>query len=231
MSADQTINIWKMNKTQLMAEALQLNMAVHPSWSVGELRQLVSDRKRSTTETSQVPKGLASMTFDQLKAQAQEFKIQIPAKPQGAASVVCSDRRYKGDAVVTFGRHKNKLFKGVPHQYLEWAMREVEEQGSDSSGPDKLMPEEAGDVRPTADSPCAIARGAARLGVPFLVGADGCQPECQLGGRLSRDRGKGQGKPDFSDHPQKRSTEEPRTRRKRPWTRMCRPRLVRRSSL
>ena len=72
MSADQTINIWKMNKTQLMAEALQLNMAVHPSWSVGELRQLLSDRKRSTTETSQVPKGLASMTLDQLKAQAQE---------------------------------------------------------------------------------------------------------------------------------------------------------------
>ena len=42
----------------------------------------------------------------------------------------------KGDAVVTFGRHRGKLFKEVPRNYLEWAVQEVKQRGPEGSSPD-----------------------------------------------------------------------------------------------
>ena len=151
----QQLSVWKMNKTQLMSEAMRLHLTVHPTWSVGELRQMVSDSRRAGEETSQVPRGLASMTLEQLKEQATEFRLTIPPTPtKGQLRLMIRDAatHRKGDAVVTFGRHKNKLFKEVPLAYLEWAMKEVQERGQESSGADlvslamyakaKLMPEE-----------------------------------------------------------------------------------------
>ncbi|CAE7721415.1 GIP [Symbiodinium sp. KB8] len=70
--------------------------------------------------------------------------------------------REKAEAIVTFGRHKDKLYKEVPTQYLEWAMMEVGERGAESSGPDlvslanyakaKLQPEETESYNPEVNS-------------------------------------------------------------------------------
>ncbi|CAE7859512.1 unnamed protein product [Symbiodinium necroappetens] len=154
-------NIWRMNKTQLLSEAVRLNLTVHTSWSVGEIRQIISDHRRTSEQESSVPKGLASMTLEQLKTQASELQIPIPPRAtKGQLQLLIRDAstREKAEAIVTFGRHKNKLYKEVPTQYLEWAMLEVRERGVESSGPDlvslanyakaKLRPEEVESYNP-----------------------------------------------------------------------------------
>ncbi|CAE7529744.1 GIP [Symbiodinium sp. CCMP2592] len=120
-------------------EALRLNLTIHSSWSVGEIRQVIIDAKKDSGETSSVPRGLASMTLDQLKSQAQELEIPVPHRAtKGQLQMMIRDlvTRDKAEAVVTFGRHRGKLFKEVPSQYLEWAMKEVQARGTDNSGPD-----------------------------------------------------------------------------------------------
>ncbi|CAE7252997.1 RE1 [Symbiodinium sp. CCMP2592] len=163
-SSSAPVNVWKMNKTELMAEAMRLNLTVHTTWSVGEIRQVITDHKRESGESS-IPKGLASMTLDQLKAQAVEYQIEIPTKPtKGQLQMLIRDAatRNKAEALVTFGRHRGKLFKEVPSQYLDWAMKEVEARGVENSGPDlvslanyarSLMePEETITYNPEADA-------------------------------------------------------------------------------
>ncbi|CAE7698950.1 RE1 [Symbiodinium sp. CCMP2592] len=163
-SSSAPVNVWKMNKTELMAEAMRLNLTVHATWSVGEIRQVITDHKRESGESS-IPKGLASMTLDQLKAQAVEYQIEIPTKPtKGQLQMLIRDAatRNKAEALVTFGRHRGKLFKEVPSQYLDWAMKEVEARGVENSGPDlvslanyarSLMePEETITYNPEADA-------------------------------------------------------------------------------
>ena len=164
-SSEPPANIWKMNKTQLLSEAVRLNLTVHTSWSVGEIRQIISDHRRSTEQDSSVPKGLASMTLEQLKTQASALQIPIPPRAtKGQLQLLIRDAstREKAEAIVTFGRHRNKLYKEVPTQYLEWAMLEVRERGVESSGPDlvslanyakaKLRPEEVESYNPEINS-------------------------------------------------------------------------------
>ncbi|CAE7353792.1 GIP [Symbiodinium sp. CCMP2592] len=137
-SSSAPVNVWKMTKTELMAEAMRLNLTIHATWSVGEIRQVITDHKRES-EGSSVPKGLASMTLDQLKAQAVEYQIEMPTKPtKGQLQMLIRDAatRNKAEALVTFGRHRGKLFKEVPSQYLDWAMKEVKARGVENSGPD-----------------------------------------------------------------------------------------------
>ncbi|CAE7806230.1 GIP, partial [Symbiodinium sp. KB8] len=164
-SSNPPLNIWKMNKTQLMSEAVRLNLTVHSSWSVGEIRQILSDHRRTSDQESSVPRGLASMTLEQLKTQASALQIPIPPRAtKGQLQLLIRDAttREKAEAIVTFGRHKNKLYKEVPTQYLEWAMMEVRERGAESSGPDlvslanyakaKLQPEETESYNPEVNS-------------------------------------------------------------------------------
>ncbi|CAE7256949.1 GIP [Symbiodinium sp. CCMP2592] len=138
-SSATTKPLWKMTKTELTSEALRLNLTIHSSWSVGEIRQVIIDAKKDSGETSSVPRGLASMTLDQLKSQAQELEIPVPHRAtKGQLQMMIRDlvTRDKAEAVVTFGRHRGKLFKEVPSQYLEWAMKEVQARGTENSGPD-----------------------------------------------------------------------------------------------
>ena len=46
-STNQVENVWHMNKTQLLAKALNMGITTHPSWSVGELRQLIQEKKKA----------------------------------------------------------------------------------------------------------------------------------------------------------------------------------------
>ena len=128
-----------LSKTQLMEKATQMGITVHHTWSVGELRQLIQEKKRSLGETSDIPKGLASMNKTQLLEQCKVLGLEVPEKAtNGLLTLLIRDScaKNKGDAVVTFGRHRGKLFKEVPRNYLEWAVQEVKQRGPEGSSPD-----------------------------------------------------------------------------------------------
>ena len=110
-----------------------MGITVHHTWSVGELRQLIQEKKRSLGETSDIPKGLASMNKTQLLEQCKVLGLEVPEKAtNGLLTLLIRDSctKNKGDAVVTFGRHRGKLFKEVPRNYLEWAVQEVKQRAS-----------------------------------------------------------------------------------------------------
>eukprot|EP00439_Symbiodinium_sp_Y106_P065917 s2769_g10.t1 len=122
-----------------MEKATQMGITVHHTWSVGELRQLIQEKKRSLGETSDIPKGLASMNKTQLLEQCKVLGLEVPEKAtNGLLTLLIRDScaKNKGDAVVTFGRHRGKLFKEVPRNYLEWAVQEVKQRGPEGSSPD-----------------------------------------------------------------------------------------------
>ena len=138
-STNQVENVWHMNKTQLLAKALNMGITTHPSWSVGELRQLIQEKKKAMGHTSDIPKGLGSMNKTQLLEQCRILGLEVPEKAtNGLLTLMIRDSctKNKGDAVVTFGRHRGKLYKEVPRSYLEWAIQEVRERGPEGSSPD-----------------------------------------------------------------------------------------------
>ncbi|CAE7251490.1 unnamed protein product [Symbiodinium sp. KB8] len=77
-SSDAPKNLWQMNKVQLLAEATRLGITTHPTWSTGEVRQLISDKRKTSADTGAVPKGLASMTKDQLSEECIKLGITPP---------------------------------------------------------------------------------------------------------------------------------------------------------
>ncbi|OLP74990.1 Copia protein [Symbiodinium microadriaticum] len=138
-SGDPPKNIWQMNKVQLLAEATRLGITTHPSWSTGEVRQLVLDKRKESTEAGAVPKGLASMTKDQLMEERSKLGIVPPAgATKGHMQLLIRDTvtTGKGNSVVMFGRHSGKLFQEVPRAYLEWCVMEVKAKGRDGCSQD-----------------------------------------------------------------------------------------------
>ena len=134
-----TENVWHMNKTQLLSKAMEMGITVHTSWSVGEIRQLIQEKKKALGITSEVPKGLASMNKAQLLEQCRLLDIGVPEKATNVHLMLlirdcCT--KHKGDAVVPFGRHKGKLFKEVPQSYLRWAIQEVKARGPEGANPE-----------------------------------------------------------------------------------------------
>eukprot|EP00439_Symbiodinium_sp_Y106_P020736 s8223_g2.t1 len=84
--------------------------------------------------------GLASMNKTQLLEQCRILELAVPEKAtNGLLTLMIRDSctKNKGDAVVTFGRHRGKLYKEVPRSsYLEWAIQEVRQRGPEGSSPD-----------------------------------------------------------------------------------------------
>ena len=131
--------LWQMNKVQLLAEATRLGITTHPSWSTGEVRQLIADKRKESNETGMVPKGLASMTKDQLIEECAKLGITPPAgATKGHMQLLIRDSTTagKGNSVVMFGRHQGKLVKEVPKAYLEWCIMEIAAKGKDGCGQD-----------------------------------------------------------------------------------------------
>ncbi|CAE7414743.1 RE2 [Symbiodinium sp. CCMP2592] len=138
-SSETTGNVWHMTKAQLISKAMGMGITIHQSWSVGEIRQLIQEKKKAMGEISEVPKGLASMNKAQLLEQCRLLEIEVPEKAtNGHLTLLIRDccTRNKGDAVVSFGRHRGKLFREVPQSYLRWALAEVKERGPEGSSPD-----------------------------------------------------------------------------------------------
>ena len=135
---DRAPSLWQMNKTQLFAEATRLGIVTHPTWTTGEVRQLIADKRAGMNQVT-TPKGMASMTRDQLLAECDKLGVEYPSKPtKGQLMLIIRDSTTYGRAncVVTFGRHKGKLFSEVPHSYLAWSQKEVAAQGRDACTPE-----------------------------------------------------------------------------------------------
>ena len=73
--------IWEMTKVELLERARSLGCLVHPTWTVGEIRQVVSEKQRQLTGEDSVPKGLSSMTLAQLKKTCAELQLAMPSNP------------------------------------------------------------------------------------------------------------------------------------------------------
>ncbi|CAE7854002.1 unnamed protein product, partial [Symbiodinium necroappetens] len=131
--------IWEMTKVELLERARSLGCLVHPTWTVGEIRQVVSEKQRQLTGEDSVPKGLSSMTLAQLKTTCAELQVAMPSNPtKGQLLRLIRDHtQAPGNTVVPFGRHRGRLFSEVPESYLRWTIEETRRNG-DNASPDLI---------------------------------------------------------------------------------------------
>ncbi|CAE7835178.1 RE2 [Symbiodinium microadriaticum] len=131
--------IWEMTKVELLERACSLGCLVHPTWTVVEIRQVVSEKQRQLTGEDSVPKGLSSMTLAQLKTTCAELQVAMPSNPtKGQLLRLIRDQtQAPGNTVVPFGRHRGRLFSEVPESYLRWTMEETQRNG-DNASPDLI---------------------------------------------------------------------------------------------
>ncbi|CAE7575836.1 unnamed protein product [Symbiodinium pilosum] len=124
-----------MTKNELIEAARALNITVHTSWSRDEIRTLVLEKRKEITGTSQIPKGLASMTKADLEKKMDELKIPVPpAATKGHMMRLTRDTTADlSEQVCTFGRHRGLMFKEIPESYLLWSVKGVQAKRSGSS--------------------------------------------------------------------------------------------------
>ena len=166
---------WRMSKTELTAELTALRVAVHPKWTVPELRAtLIEQRQSLTPEVEHKLKGITSMKLEELIKKAEENGVELPAKPtRGLVIRLLRDASQEmGDSIMTFGRYKTWMYREVPETYMEWAVKEHAAKGK-ASDPQlamfaiwaeeelrkrTLVKSAVPKVRPVADDPEATAR-------------------------------------------------------------------------
>ena len=77
------------------------------------------------------------MTMPELVKKMDELQIPLPPKPtRGLLQRIIRDStRDLSEQIVTFGRHKNLLFRELPHSYIRWrwSLQETAAQGSGAS--------------------------------------------------------------------------------------------------
>ena len=146
MSAPRGPALWKMNKMELEAEAFRLGAVVHRSWTTAELRAVIQQhRDLYEPDEEKLPKGMSTMKLEELIAIAESLGADVPQRPtRGIVQHLIRQHALgMGHHVVGFGRHRGKLFREVPPDYLEWAAREVAAKG-ESASPDLIILAEYG---------------------------------------------------------------------------------------
>ncbi|CAE6922017.1 RE2 [Symbiodinium sp. CCMP2592] len=116
----------QMNKAALLSELQQRNMTVHPKWTVPELRSILSE-ERAKEKAGNVPKGLSSMTLDDLKKTAANLNIVLPDNTNRGLimRMIRDSTEDKSEHIMTFGRYKGYLYEEVPMGYRKWAQEEI----------------------------------------------------------------------------------------------------------
>ena len=132
---------WKMRRDELVAELESYQVAVHPRWTVPEVRQTVVEQRaiRFPKVTSDPCAGLTKMKLEELIAKAREFNVVLPEKPtRGVLIKLIRDQAQPpGQHVMTFGKYRSWLYQETPEDYMNWAVREV--QANPNSGADLRM--------------------------------------------------------------------------------------------
>lgn len=131
---------WKMRKPELIQELAERKITFHPSWTVPELRALVIEARErdAPADTPNPLKGITRMCLEDLVETAKKMGIQPPVKVTRGWLLmeIRKSKASPADTVVPFGRFRGWLYKEVPADYLQWAIREVATKGEQQSHPD-----------------------------------------------------------------------------------------------
>ncbi|CAE7244327.1 RE1 [Symbiodinium sp. KB8] len=129
-------SIWKWNKQELVSEALRVGIAIHPKWTVPEIRSVIMEHRAQTSNAVEdtTPKRLGSMTLGELKTTAAEHNINLPTRvTRGQAMRLIRDATEDlSHKVMTFGCYRGWTFADTPEGYQEWAIAEVERSSNAS---------------------------------------------------------------------------------------------------
>lgn len=127
MSSVAPTSPWRMNKAQLTAALVELEVVVRKEWTVPELRSTLLEQKELMGCTKHKPLGLSHLRLDQLKEKCLTEGLALPEKPnRGLLMKMLRDNvAPSGEEMVPFGKYKNYKYSEVPENYLEWAMEEV----------------------------------------------------------------------------------------------------------
>lgn len=136
MSSTAPTSPWKMNKAQLTAALVELEVVVRKEWTVPELRSTLLEQKELLGCTKHKPLGLSHLRLDQLKEKCIQEGLALPEKiNRGLLMKMLRDNvAPSGEEMVPFGRYKNYKYNEVPENYLEWAMEEV--KANENHSPD-----------------------------------------------------------------------------------------------
>ena len=128
----------KMNKTELLAEAVRVGLVVHRTWSNEELKAILREyRENHKDEDGKIAmRGLAGLTLPELKAKADSMAIHYPSgiTKGNLLRLIRDNVNTPGNELMTFGRYRGFEFQEVPTSYGEWAVMEANR--SDNASPD-----------------------------------------------------------------------------------------------
>ena len=132
---------WKMLRADLIRELEVYEVAIHPKWTVPELRQtLVEQREIRYPKGSADPStGLTKMKLPELIEKAEAMDLELPPKPTRGLLLKMLREAIQPptDRVMTFGKYKSWLYKEVPESYMEWSIKEV--RANTNASPDLRM--------------------------------------------------------------------------------------------
>ena len=134
--ASSPVPVWRMTKTQLLAEATSRGLAVNPRWTCPELRTVLTADAEYHKEPKIIPKGLSSMTLAELRNEAEKLKIPLGVKEtRGSVMLKVRDAVTPDSTVMAIGRFRGTCFIDIPENYAQWASDEEKENG-DNMSPD-----------------------------------------------------------------------------------------------
>ncbi|OLQ15724.1 Copia protein [Symbiodinium microadriaticum] len=121
---------WKMNKAQLLQECLRRGLAVNNKWTCTELKTVLTADKEYANKEQGVPKGLSSMTLNDLRAEADRIGLEVgPKETRGSLMLRIRDAACPDDTVMVVGRFKGNTYKDIPENYAQWASDEERANG------------------------------------------------------------------------------------------------------
>ncbi|CAE7456103.1 RE1 [Symbiodinium sp. CCMP2592] len=124
--------VWKMNKSQLMEECRRRGLAIGEKWTCPELRTVIlADKEFETKNKGQaVPKGLSSMSLQELKDEAMKMELEVRTNDtKGSLMLRIRDAGAPSDTVMTIGRFRGTTFAQIPENYGDWASEEERRNG------------------------------------------------------------------------------------------------------
>eukprot|EP00435_Cladocopium_sp_Y103_P029729 s4082_g7.t1 len=117
------VSVWNMRRAELLEALKDLRVDFKYEMTVPELRSLYMEARGPVGRQGL---GLTKCSVEQLKERCIEEGIEIPAKATHGLllRLLRQSMETSGDSEVTFGQYKHYLFREVPADYLEWAIKE-----------------------------------------------------------------------------------------------------------
>lgn len=121
-----------MRRADLIDALKEMNAEYDPAMSVPEMRSLYMELRGPVGKQGL---GLTKCTLAQLIERCQDEGLTVPEKPTRGLllRILRFSTMTDENSEVTCGQYKNYLFKEVPQDYLDWAIKEWEKGGQCSA--------------------------------------------------------------------------------------------------